>query len=152
MQLAKLPPLENIVTLPDNISRRELLIRLIQPLAKSGIVDGIDTFADDLEEREEQVTTQVEGGFALPHARSLAVRRLGLTMGIAPPPGLNFGPDPSQPCRIFFLIAIPEFAPAAHLPLLQTLAKMARDQKRREKLLACTTARQALKEIGSFKG
>ncbi len=152
MQLSHLFPLEHIVPRLQAESRREIFLRLMEPLVKAQIITSPDNFADALEEREDQVTTEVGHAVAIPHARSMAVRRLAATIGVAPEPGLIFGPDPNQPCRLFFLIAIPEFAPTAHLPLLRALAKLARHEKRRERLMACTTAKQIHRQLSSIRG
>ncbi len=152
MNLNQLIIQNNIIVAIEAVSRRDLLDQLIQPLVREKIVDNAELFADNLEEREDLVTTQVEHGVALPHARSVAVKRLGLSVGIARPPGFNFGPDPRYPCQLFFLIAIPIFAPTAHLPLLRKLAAFAHNRKCRENMLSSNTPKQVIKHLMAFKG
>ena len=133
-------------------NRREILEALVGTLEKDHILTDADAFIGDLEKREEEITTQVEAGVAFPHARSSAVRRLALVVGIADEPGLVFNPDVSEPCRIFFLIAVPSLAPTAHLPLLQKLANFAHNPKQTKKLLNCDSTTQAVRCLKSFKG
>ncbi len=152
MEISSLLPPENIITDLQAVSRRDIFSQLINPLCVSQVVRDRETFADALEQREEQITTQMENQVAMPHARSLTVTRLGMSLGITPEPGLNFGSDPNRKCRLFFLIAIPNFAPSAHLSLLKKLAGFAHDQKRLDRFFNCRTKKQMIKQLQSFRG
>lgn len=136
----------------DASSQREVLEKLIEPLVANNVVSDAAQFLADLEAREAQITTVMDHGVALPHARSHAVRRLGLSVGITGPDGIQYNPENDSRSRLFFCIAVPSFAPTAHIPLLQTLAKFARDPKRIEKLLASKQPGIANRYLGSFKG
>jgi len=120
-------------------SREELFRTLSAPLVADETVTDIDRFVFDLEQRERQVTTQVEQGIAFPHTRSAAVRSLALTVGIADEPGLEYSTEAEGPVRVFFLIGVPAFAPTAHLQLLQRLAHFSHDPSRIARLLASKT-------------
>lgn len=133
-------------------SQRETLTALIQPLLAAGIVTDGEAFLTDLESREAQITTVMDNGVALPHARSHAVRRLGLTVGLTSPEGVTFHPGSEQRSYLFFCIAVPSFAPTAHIPLLQALAKFARDPNRVEKLLSSKSPGVASRYLCAFKG
>jgi mannitol/fructose-specific phosphotransferase system IIA component (Ntr-type) len=151
MDLKALLPASNIILDLAAKQRHELLTVLVSPLVSKGVIKDQAQFIADLEQRESQITTQIETAVALPHARSNAVRRLGLTVGIAPAPGIEYTPGAPELCRLFFLIAVPAFAPTAHLPLLQRLACFAHDRPRVEKLLASTSPARAARQLVMFK-
>ena len=132
-------------------NRRAILAKLTAPLLQDGVITDLELFLNDVERREDEMTTQITEDIAIPHARSNAVKRMGLSLGICPAPGVNFCPSLQRPCRIFFLVAVPAFAPTAHLKLLQHLAHFARDAKRLPKLRAVKTAAQAVNLLASFK-
>jgi mannitol/fructose-specific phosphotransferase system IIA component (Ntr-type) len=133
-------------------SQRDIFTALIQPLIDAEIVTDADEFLADLERREAECTTVMDHGVAIPHARSHAVKRLGLTVGLVPAAdGISFDPD-SDPVILFFCIAIPSYAPTAHIPLLQALAKFSRDDKRVAKVLVSKTPAVAARYLSSFKG
>jgi mannitol/fructose-specific phosphotransferase system IIA component (Ntr-type) len=152
IDLKTLLPVDHVVLPVTGDGQREIFEHLVSPLCTKGIVSDQKVFLDALVEREAQVTTQVENNVAIPHARSRVVKRLGLALGIAPPPGLPFDPDRKAPCRLFFLIAIPAFAPTAHLPLLKKLANFAHDPQRIEKLLDTSDLKKLVRQITTFKG
>ena len=133
-------------------SQRALVDQLIKPLIAARIVGDGARFAADVLAREQEITTVMENGVALPHARSNAVKRLGLAVGIMPEPGMQYNLEGDVPSRLFFLIAVPAFAPTAHMPLLQRLAQFAREPKRVERLLASKTPSVAVRYLGNYKG
>lgn len=133
--------------------RRQILAQLVAPLVADGHVTDADLFLADLERRESQMTTVMDNGLvAIPHARSHAVRRLGLCVATAAAPGLRFDADSQHFTRVFFCLAVPSFAPTAHIPLLQSLARFARDPERIEKLLASRTPGVAARYLAQFRG
>lgn len=152
MELKDLLPRDHVLLHLCADGRRELFCALARPLAATGIIADLDTFVDDLERREQQITTQVESSIALPHSRSRVVRRLGLTVGLADAPGLIYSESSDEPVRLIFLIAVPSFAPTAHLPLLQRLANFAHDRQRVDKLLICTSEAQVVGALARYKG
>ena len=133
-------------------TRTEAFAALVAPLAQDGIVTDPEQFLQALDAREAQVTTQLTGAVALPHARSPVVRRLGLAVGVAAEPGIEFSSEWDSPVRLLFLIAVPAFAPIAHLPLLQHLAKFSRNPAGVERLLACTTQARLINALSRYKG
>ena len=152
MDIRTLLPRSHVLLDLAATDRRSAFEKLVSPLVADAIVADADRFLDALERREEQITTQVEAGIAFPHARSGAVRRLALTVGIGEPAGIDFGGGGTQPVRLLFLIAVPSFAPTAHLPLLQRLANFAHQPERVTRLLACNTQNKVVSCLTRFKG
>ncbi len=152
MDITRLLPVSHVIVDLSAKTRSEAIQQLIQPLVDTGIVSDADEFAQDVERRELQVTTVIGNGVALPHARTRVADRLGLAVGILPEGELlKFSDDPTvEPVSLIFLIAVPAFAPASHLPLLQHLAKFVRYDKKVAKLLKSKTPAAAAKYLISF--
>jgi len=132
--------------------QKKILSVLIEPLSKENIVNDADVFLEDILRREAEITTVVENGVAIPHARSHAVTRLSLVVGITDGNGIAFNPNSDIKCNLFFCIAIPSFAPTSHIPLLQLLASFAHNPKRVEKLIQSKKPASVLKSLCTFKG
>ncbi|MFA4945380.1 MAG: PTS sugar transporter subunit IIA [Lentisphaeria bacterium] len=151
MDIKTLLPRSHVLLNLQADNRRGLLEQLALPMQETGIVANLPRFVDDVERREEQITTQIGRELAIPHARSTVVRRLGITIGLAAAPGIPFHPGAQENCRTFFLIAVPAFAPTAHLTLLQGLVHFINDARRMEKLRAATTPTQVLNLLAAYK-
>ncbi|MEA2013154.1 MAG: PTS sugar transporter subunit IIA [Verrucomicrobiota bacterium] len=143
---------ENVLLGFSTVSQSEALKSLMQPMIDSGVVTDGDLFLSDLLDRENKMTTVMENGVAFPHARSNAIKKMAVTVGILPEPGIEFSLEQDVMSRIFFLIGVPSYAPTVHLPLLSLLAKFANQKINREKLLTVKTCGTASKILSNYKG
>ena len=126
--------------------------QLIEPLLAGDIVVDKALFLEDLERRETEYTTMTDNGIAIPPARSQAVRRLGISVGLGSGKCIQFDPESDTRCQLLFCIAVPAFAPTSHMPLLQAVAKFGRDTTRVEKILVSKTKAVAARYLSSYKG
>jgi len=151
MKLATFLAADKIILNFTATSQHDVLRQLVAPLVAAQVVSDSEVFIADLLRREAEFTTVMDNGVALPHARSNAVRRLGLSVGIAAEPGILFGEESDVRSRLFFCMAVPAYAPTAHIPLLQALAKFSRDPSRVDKLLKSKTPSVASRYLVNFK-
>jgi mannitol/fructose-specific phosphotransferase system IIA component (Ntr-type) len=151
LQITVFLPKEHVVLGLRGADRRAILRALSAPLVEEQTVTDANVFLDELEAREQQITTQMTGGVAFPHARSQAVKRLALTVGLASAPGLAFSAADREPCRLFFLIAVPPAAPTAHLPLLRYLSAFVRQDRQVGRLLEAHTSLQVVRLLAALK-
>ncbi|MCM8535416.1 MAG: PTS sugar transporter subunit IIA [Lentisphaeraceae bacterium] len=153
MDLTRLLPASHCVVNMTATTRAEALEQLMQPLVDTGIITDADEFTNDLERREQQITTVVGNGVAIPHARTQSATRLGLSVGFLPEgTQLKFSDEEEvEEVNLLFMIAIPSFAPASHLPLLQHIAKFIRYEKKVAKLMRSKTPAATAKYLHSFK-
>ncbi len=97
-----------------------------------------------LRRREALGSTGIGRGIAVPHCRSLAVRRLQLAYGRRPG-GIEFGATDQLPVSHFFLIvAPPDEVSGQYLPVLGTVARFVRDPATRKRLEGLNTAEEFL--------
>jgi fructose PTS system EIIA component len=113
--------------------RRDAVRSLAERLAEHGRITDIDTFLADVETREQQMATGLEGGIGIPHCRSAAVTTPSLAFGRSAP-GVDFGAQ-DGPARLIFLIAAPEHADTAHMTVLAALARRLVRQEFKDTLL-----------------
>lgn len=153
MDLTRLLPANHCLVNITPSSREDAYKQLMQPLVDTGIIKDPAQFLTNLEDREQQITTVVGNGVAIPHARTVSATRLGLSVGFLPE-GKSFkfsDEDGIEEVNLMFLIAIPSFAPASHLPLLQHIAKFIRYDKKVAKLMKSKTPAATAKYLHSFK-
>ncbi|BBG05211.1 MULTISPECIES: PTS sugar transporter subunit IIA [Pseudonocardia] len=90
-------------------------------LRDAGRVTDLDTFLADIEAREAQMPTGLDGGIGIPHCRSSAVTEPSLAFGRSSA-GVDFGAE-DGPATLIFMIAAPEGGDTDHLTVLAALAR-----------------------------
>ena len=90
-------------------------------LRDAGRVTDLDTFLADIEAREAQMPTGLEGGIGIPHCRSAAVTEPSLAFGRSAG-GVDFGAE-DGPATLIFMIAAPEGGSTDHMTVLAALAR-----------------------------
>lgn len=113
---------EDLVDLDvPSADRRTAVTALAERLVKAGRVTDLDRFLADIEAREAQMPTGLEGGIGIPHCRSAAVTEPTLAFGRAPS-GVDFGAE-DGPADLIFMIAAPEGGNTDHMTVLAALAR-----------------------------
>lgn len=88
-------------------------------------------------EREGKMPTGVNGGLAIPHARTERVDELVCAVGLSPT-GVDFGAPDRIPARIVILTLIPHHCLSPYLQLFASLSKQIGDHNRQHVLSATT--------------
>lgn len=127
-------------------SKQEVLAEMISQLDKAGKLTDSKLFQADILAREEQSTTGIGDGIAIPHAKSKAVKSPAIGFGRSRE-GLDYQSLDSQPAHLFFMIAATEGANDDHLEALSRLATFLMDSKFRDRMLAATTKEEVLQAV-----
>lgn len=113
---------QDLVELELPGAERKAVIRdLAQRLVDAGRVTDLETFLADIDAREAQMPTGLEGGIGIPHCRSAAVSAPSLAFGRSSA-GVDFGAE-DGPAKLIFLIAAPEGGGEEHMTVLAALAR-----------------------------
>jgi len=123
-------------------TKEEVIAELVELLDKAGKLKDKDLLLKDLMEREARMSTGMEHGIALPHARSLGVSGVAIAIGIHKQ-GVDFGTIDGSPGRIIALIASPADDTAPHMQALASLGAVLGDDARRAKLLVAESDAEA---------
>jgi fructose-specific phosphotransferase system IIA component len=102
----------------------DVLRELVQILKDAGEIDDFDTVLKAVQEREDRMSTGLEKGIAVPHAKTKAVSSLKLAIGIAPE-GIDFDSMDKEPSKLFFLLLAPPGQSGPHVEALAEIAKLA---------------------------
>ena len=119
-------------------TKQGAISELVSLLYENGLVMDRERAVQAVFEREQGLSTGLEFGLAIPHARTDTVTRLVCAVGLKKE-GLDFDAADGKPARIVVLVLAPDNAAT---PQLQLLAQVCRqlDEKGRAALLACETA------------
>ncbi|MEV0055102.1 fructose PTS transporter subunit IIA [Saccharopolyspora shandongensis] len=125
--------------------RRTVVRDLAERLVAAGRVTDLDRFLADIEAREQQMPTGLEGGIGIPHCRSSAVTAPTLAFGRSTN-GVDFGAE-DGPAKLIFLIAAPEGGGADHMTVLAALARRLVRAEFKQTLLDATDAAELAKYV-----
>ncbi|WP_088051164.1 PTS fructose transporter subunit IIABC [Virgibacillus dakarensis] len=129
-------------------SKTDVLNELADQLYNAGRLNDKDAFINNIFEREEQSTTGVGEGIAIPHAKSAAVKTPAIAFGRSQA-GIDYDSLDGQPAHLFFMIAASEGANNAHLEALSRLSTFLMDPKFQEKMYQATTKAQILEAVNA---
>ena len=127
-------------------SKKEVLDTLVDLMDASGKLNDIETYRKGVYAREEEGSTGIGEGIAIPHCKSAAVNQAGLAAMVAPK-GVEFDSLDGEPANIFFLIAAPDTADNVHLDVLSHLSVLLMDPDFTGKLREAETVEEFKKVI-----
>lgn len=108
-------------------SKKEALDTLIELMEKSGKINNMEEYRKLVYAREEEGTTGIGEGIAIPHGKGDAVDRPGLAAMVVKE-GVDFESLDGEPASLFFLIAAPNTEDNIHLDVLSKLSMMLMDE------------------------
>ena len=108
-------------------TKSEALDMAVELMAKSGKIDDIESYRAKVYAREEESTTGVGEGIAIPHGKCSAVNAPGLAAMVIKD-GVDFESLDDEPVKILFLIAAPDTKDNVHLDVLSKLSVLLMDE------------------------
>nr|WP_308650907.1 fructose-specific PTS transporter subunit EIIC [uncultured Agathobacter sp.] len=128
--------------------KTEALNQCIDLMAKSGKIADIETYRKGVFAREEEGTTGIGMGIAIPHCKSDAVTKAGLAAMVVKD-GVDFESLDGTPAKIIFLIAAPNTEDNVHLQVLSKLSVMLMDEQFTNSLINAGSVDEFLNIIDS---
>lgn len=124
-------------------SKEEVISKMVDLMANNGNIINKEEYKRVVMEREKEGTTGIGEGIAIPHGKTEAVSRPGLSAMVVPD-GVNFDSLDGQPVKLLFLIAAPNTKDNVHLDVLSRLSTLLMDTEFREALLNAKTPEEFL--------
>lgn len=108
-------------------NKKEALDQIVALMAKSGKINDEEGYRRQVYAREEESTTGIGEGIAIPHGKCDAVDRPGLAAMVVRE-GVDFDSLDGEPVTLMFLIAAPNTEDNVHLDVLSKLSMMLMDE------------------------
>lgn len=150
MKIADLLAKESIDLQAKVGSKAEALEHLVTLMAKSGKLADEAEYKRCVLAREEEGSTGIGEGIAIPHAKTNAVKAPGLAAMIVSE-GVDFASLDDQPAKLFFLIAAPDTEDNVHLDVLSRLSTLLMDEEFTTALYAAKSPKEFLSIIDKFE-
>lgn len=128
--------------------KTEALNQCIDLMAKSGKIADVEKYRKGVFAREDEGTTGIGMGIAIPHCKSDAVTKAGLAAMVVKD-GVDFESLDGTPAKIIFLIAAPNTEDNVHLQVLSKLSVMLMDEQFTNSLINAGSVDEFLNIIDS---
>ena len=126
-------------------TRDDIIDEMIQKLKHVGALHSVTEFKQAIMNREQESTTGIGINIAIPHGKSVAVRKPSVVFGIKQS-GIDWKSLDGTEAKLIFMIAVPKGNEGnEHLKILQMLSRKLMDDSFRERLLSVQTKAEAYK-------
>ncbi len=150
MKLAELLD-ESTITLDlKGRSKYEVIAELLDLLVTSGKVGDRERALQDLIEREEYLSTGLERGLAVPHAKTPAVDHLVLAFGLSRE-GVDFESNDGKPAHFIFLLLSPVDTSGPHIKALAQITRNFSNPRMGARLLEARSKQEVLDILSTFQ-
>lgn len=109
-------------------NKNEALDQMVELMVKSGKIADAESYRKQVYEREEESTTGIGEGIAIPHGKCDAVKKPGLAAMVVKE-GVDFDSLDGEPVTLIFLIAAPNTKDNVHLDVLSKLSVLMMDEE-----------------------
>lgn len=114
-------------------NKDEVIKELIEILYDDGKITDKEKFRQAVLKREEEFSTGIGMGIAIPHGKSDTVKEASITFGRSNK-GIDYESMDDKPAYLYFLISVPEESSDIHLRALSEISRKLMHTEIREKL------------------
>ncbi|RDU25138.1 PTS fructose transporter subunit IIABC [Anaerosacchariphilus polymeriproducens] len=127
-------------------SKKDAIEKMVDLMVKTGKINNPEVYKAGVFAREEEGTTGIGEGIAIPHCKSDAVNAPGLACMVLKD-GVDYDSLDGQPVHLIFLIAAPDTEENVHLDVLSRLSVLLMDETFTSNLRNAKTVEEFLSVI-----
>lgn len=146
MKITDLLSQEAIKLNGKSTNKKEAINELVELMSKNGNILDKEKYKQVVLKREEEGSTGIGEGIAIPHGKTNAVLKPGLSAMVVPD-GVEFDSLDGKPAKLLFLIAAPDSKDNIHLDVLSRLSTLLMDVEFRKALINAKTTKEFLNVI-----
>lgn len=146
MRITDLLDRRSVMLAAAPLDKKQALEQAVMLMEKSGRLTDAEAYKKQVFAREEESTTGIGDGIAIPHGKCSAVKKPGLAAMVIPN-GVDFASLDGEPVTVLFLIAAPDTKENVHLDVLSKLSVMLMDEDFTAKLRAAASVGEFLEII-----
>ncbi|WP_353421338.1 PTS fructose transporter subunit IIABC [Staphylococcus delphini] len=143
MRITELLTKETIAMDLSATTKEGAIDELAQQLNQAGKLNHLDDYIAAIHKREQQSSTGIGEGIAIPHAKVEAVKTPAIAFGKSKA-GVDYDSLDMQPAHLFFMIAAPATGAQTHLDALYKLSSVLMDESVRQALLEADSPEEVL--------
>ncbi len=127
-------------------SKQEALDQMVELMINSGKINDREAYREEVYRREEESTTGIGEGIAIPHGKGSFVTKPGLAAMVVKN-GVDFDSLDGEPVHLIFLIAAPNTEDNVHLDVLSKLSMLLMDENFAANLKNASTVEEFLRIV-----
>ena len=127
-------------------SKQEALDQMVDLMINSGKINDREAYRKEVYRREEESTTGIGEGIAIPHGKGSFVTKPGLAAMVVKN-GVDFDSLDGEPVHLIFLIAAPNTEDNVHLDVLSKLSMLLMDENFAANLKNASTVEEFLQIV-----
>ena len=127
-------------------SKKEVIEKAVKLMEHNGNIKDKQKYLELVIKREEEGSTGVGEGIAIPHGKGDVISKPGLAAMVIPD-GVDFNSLDDKPVKLLFLIAAPNSKDNLHLEVLSRLSALLMNEKFKNDLLNAETKEEFLEII-----
>lgn len=128
-------------------NKSEIINELLDLLVQNGKLKDKELAFKDIMYREQQMSTGIQQGIAIPHAKTKAVDNLVACIGVKKD-GVDFNSLDGIPSNIFILTLSPSDHIGPHVQFLAEISRIIKTEESRTKILNAKNKNQVLSVFG----
>jgi mannitol/fructose-specific phosphotransferase system IIA component (Ntr-type) len=149
MKLKDYLPEDHIIAELEGVTKVDAIQELLMQMKNLSLVNDYELAFSDIMSREGYLSTGLENGLAIPHAKTDGINNLVLTFGLKKA-GIEFESLDQKPAQLIFLVLSPRDVSGPHIHALALIARNLKENKTRQKLINATSAAEIASIFESF--
>jgi fructose-specific phosphotransferase system IIA component len=124
-------------------TKEEIITELVDMLAAAGKLLDRDQVLAAVFDREKSMSTGMEHGIALPHAKTDGIADIAVAVGIKRK-GINFDSMDGEPARLFIMVVSPKKTSGPHVQFLAAIGSVLKNETLREAVVHAESVDRAV--------
>ncbi len=132
----------NAIKVPlDALEKKQAIYELVDVLTESGVITNSQTLKQVVWEREQQRSTGIGEGLAIPHGKTNCTKNIAIAIGIPSAP-IEYDAVDGKPVSMIVLLASPPDKTADHIQALGKISRLMGNESFRRSAYEVKTAEQ----------
>jgi fructose-specific phosphotransferase system IIA component len=149
MKLSELLPERHIIAHLHGKTKIDIIEELLKRMKEENLVENYEIALNDILDREGYLSTGLENGLAIPHAKTDSSNELSIVFGVKKQ-GVPFESLDGKPADLIFLVLSPKNTSGPHIQALALITRNLKDAKVRDRLKNSKSVKEIATIIREF--
>jgi mannitol/fructose-specific phosphotransferase system IIA component (Ntr-type) len=149
MKLSDYLPEKHITIGLKGTRKIEIIEELLKLMQQLDLVQDYETALNDILSREGYLSTGLENGLAIPHAKTKGMSELAMVFGISKN-GVEFETLDGKPAHMIFLVLSPVDTSGPHIQALALISRNLKNAAVRSQIINASTEKEVAEIFNSF--